>query len=151
MLIYTTSDAPAATATGSALGPHAGWSWGMHHGRWRAAVSSRHLLTLALVGSEMRRWLAPVLVLLLVLQIEEAWFTTWRLAPILKPNVVREEIGERTESLSSRDTADGGSAVAKTRGVRKTKLGSLKPVGHTVMCYFTVGVLVVAVAVTIGH
>ncbi len=93
-------------------------------------MSSRHLLTLALVGSEMRRWLAPVLVLLLVLQIEEAWFTTWRLAPILKPNVVREEIGERTESLSSRDTADGGSAVTKTRGGRNTKLGAGKPGGQ---------------------
>jgi hypothetical protein len=49
-----------------------------------------------------------------VLRAEDTWFTTWRLAPILRPKV-RDKIRERRESSSSREVADGGSAIAKTR------------------------------------
>ena len=58
------------------------------------------------------------------LRMEETWFTTWHLAPVLNPRV-REEIRERRDSSSSREMADGGSAIAKTTGDRKTDLGSL--------------------------
>jgi hypothetical protein len=59
-----------------------------------------------------------------VLWAEDMRFTTWRLAPILRPKV-RDEIRERRESSSSQEVVDGGSAIAKTTGDRKTELGSL--------------------------
>jgi hypothetical protein len=59
-----------------------------------------------------------------VLRAEDVWSTTWHLADILKPKV-RDEIREMRESSSSREVADGGSAIAKTTGNRKMELGSL--------------------------
>ena len=59
-----------------------------------------------------------------VLRAEETWLTTWRLAPILKPKV-RDEMRERRDSSSSREVADGGSAIVETTGNRITELGSL--------------------------
>jgi hypothetical protein len=75
-----------------------------------------------------------------VLLAEDMWFTTWRLAPILRP-YVRDEIRERRESSSSQEVADGGSAIAKTTGGRKTELGSLTCWRHKVVCYFSIGIV----------
>jgi hypothetical protein len=68
-------------------------------------VRPRRPGTLTLVGSGKKWWRAPGILILgrvstetvAGLRMEETWFTTWRLAPVLNPRV-REEIRERRNS-----------------------------------------------------